>query len=211
MNSKDRRALFLGLAVLVPALGYIWGLKPLRAWHADLRDQVTQQQLLLANERAAVSAAKKNPEAQRVADSAMRAMEPRLFEGSDPFVASAELVSHLTQIAQRANVSLTTASTRPATSANGVRTLRVEIRAESDITGLLAFLESIENGEKLLKVERLDVSRSLAAAEVKGVEPIAISAAIAGYALGDPNVPDTPPARGAKLPASSAPARGGAR
>jgi hypothetical protein len=72
----------------------------------------------------------------------------------------------------------------------GVRALHVEIRAESDLYGLLAFLRALEGPEKLIRVERLDVSRSLAAGEVEGVEPLSISASIIGYAVPD----NAPPA-----------------
>jgi hypothetical protein len=208
MSASDRRALFRGIAVLLPALAYIWGVKPLRASLDETRQQVFEQRQLLANEMAAVAAAKRNPAAQRIADSAMRAMTPRLFEGRDDAMATAELLSHLNDVAQRSNVLLVSASTRPTTVTNGVRALRVEVRAESDLTGVLAFLQSLEGGEKLLRVDRLDVSRSLAAAEVKGLEPLAITAAIVGYAIPDPSAAAAAPARGpGRGPAAPAPQR----
>ena len=210
MNSRDRRALTLGLYVLVPALGYIWGVKPLLASFGRMRDEIRIERQALAQELAAVAAAKRNPDLQRVADSAMRAMTPRLFEGKDDVMATAELVSHLDQVARRNQVLLQSAATRPATLDNGVRTLRVEIRAESDLTGLLAFLQSVEGGEKLLSVERLDVSRSLAAPEVPGVEPISIAASIVGFAIPDPAA--APPAPAVQPPrAPGAGGRGGTR
>ena len=90
----------------------------------------------LARERAAIATARKNPQLQHIADSAMRAMRPRLFEGKDDVMASAELASYLGDVAQGARVWLQDAGTRPAVPAGeGVRTLRVEIRAESDLLG----------------------------------------------------------------------------
>jgi hypothetical protein len=122
-------------------------------------------------------------------------------------MATAELISHVGELARRSNVSLQSASTRPASLVNGVRALRIEVRGESDISGLTTFLEALESGEKLLRVDRLDVSRSLAAAPVKGVEPLAISAAIVGFAIPDPSAPAS-----AAAPAkAAAPSPGGAR
>jgi hypothetical protein len=212
MSPKDRRALFIGLAVLGPALAYIYGVKPLLADVRSTREQSAEQRQLLAHEMAAVSAARRNPEAQRLADSAMRAMTPRLFEGRDDAMATAELLSHLGSLARNSNVALQSASTRPPTVINGVRALHVEIRGETDVTGLITFLESLETGEKLLRVDRLDVSRSLAGGPVKGVEPLAISAAIIGYAIPDPSAPaENPPRTPGRVPIrppAGLPARG---
>jgi hypothetical protein len=207
MSPRDRRALFWMAAILIPSLGYVWGVKPMLASLDATRQQVFDQRQLLAHEQAAVDAAKRNPDMQRIADSAMRAMTPRLFEGRDDVMATAELVSHLGVIAYESNVDLQSASTRPTTTAGGVRTLRVDIRAESDITGVLVFLQSLESGEKLLRVERLDISRSLAAPEAQGLEPLSIAASIVGFAIPDPSAIAEPPARGTPRPV--APARPG--
>jgi hypothetical protein len=185
MTSRDRRALFWGLAILGPALGFIWGVKPLLASFSRTRDQIFEQRQLLAQEKAAVAAAHRNPDLKRVADSAMAAMGPRLFEGKDDVMASAELVSHINTVAQRSDLLLQSAATRPAELVNGIRSLRVEIRGESDLRGILNFLQTLEDGEKLLRVDRLDVSRSAAGSDVEGVEPLSVSAAIVGFAIPD--------------------------
>lgn len=198
MNSRDRRALVLGLAILGPALGYIWGVRPLLASFNRTRDQIFEQRQLLAQEKAAVAAAQQNPDLQRVADSAMKAMSPRLFEGRDDVMASAELVSHINDVAQQSNVLLQSAATRPTDVVNGIRALRVEIRGESDLRGVLTFLQTVETGGKLLRIDRLDVSRSMAAVEVEGVEPVSVAATIVGYAI-----PDSTAAR------TGSPGRGG--
>jgi hypothetical protein len=194
MSSRDRRAMFWGLGILLPALAYIWGVKPLLASLGEARRQVVEQRQLLSNEEAAVAAARRNPDVQRLADSAMRAMAPRLFEGRDDVMATAELVSHLGEVARQSNVLLQSATTRATTLSDGVRTLHVEIRGESDLTGVLAFLQSLEGGEKLIRVERMDISKSLAAAEEKGIEPLAIVASIVGFAIPDPSAPAQPAA-----------------
>src|SRR5581483_3969510 len=106
--------------------------------------------------------ARRNPQLQHIADSAMRVMRPRLFEGKDDVMASAELASYLGEVAQRVRVWLQDASTRPATPAaqgGGVRSLHVEIRAESDLQGALMFLQALELGDKLIRIDRLDISR----------------------------------------------------
>jgi hypothetical protein len=186
MSARDRRAVVYGGFVLLPALLYIWGVRPYQAALSDARDQLATERAALARERAAILTARKNPQLQHIADSAMRVMRPRLFEGKDDVMASAELASYLGDVAQRARVWLQDASTRPATPAaqnGGVRTLRVEIRAESDLQGTLKFLQALERGDKLIRIDRLDISR--VPRDDKDVETLAIAATIVGFAVND--------------------------
>jgi hypothetical protein len=185
MKTRDRRAVILGVVVLLPGLLFIWGVRPYRAALADARDQLETERATLARERSAIETARRNPQLQRVADSAMRSMRPRLFEGRDDVMASAELASYLGEVANRTRVYLQDASTRPATTAaEGVRTLRVEIRGESDLLGTLRFLQALERGDKLIRVDRLDISRSPRSDE-NDMQTLSIAATIAGFAVND--------------------------
>jgi hypothetical protein len=185
MSSRDRRAVLLGAVVLLPALFFIWGVRPYRSALADARDQLATERAALARERAAIETARQNPQLQHVADSAMRAMRPRLFEGKDDVMASAELASYLGEVASGARVWLQDASTRPSLpTTDGVRTLRVDIRGESDLLGALTFLQALERGAKLVRIDRLDISRS-ARGEDEEVETLTIAATISGFAVND--------------------------
>jgi type II secretion system (T2SS) protein M len=186
MNSRDRRAVMWGGGILLPALLFIWAVRPYQAALSDARDQLATERSALARERAAILTARRNPQMQHVADSAMRVMRPRLFEGKDDVMASAELASYLGDVAQKARVWLQDASTRPATPGaqnGGVRTLHVEIRAESDLNGTLKFLQALERGDKLVRIDRLDISRI--PRDDKTVETLAIAATITGFAVND--------------------------
>ncbi len=186
MNARDRRAVITGAIVLLPGVLFIWGVRPYQAALGEARDQLATEQATLVRERAAVAAANRNPQLQRVADSAMRAMRPRLFEGKDDVMASAELASYVGDVAHRTRVWLQDAGTRPATrGSDGVRQLHVEIRAESDLLGTLMFLQSLERGDKLVRIERLDISRSPRADE-KEAETLSIAAIVSGFATGQP-------------------------
>jgi hypothetical protein len=206
MSASDRRALFIGAVVLVPSLGYVFGLKPFRAALADVQAQLSVERDAYARERAAVSAAQRNPQMQHVADSAMQATAPRLFEGRDDVMASAEVATYLGGVARASHVWLQDASTRPATALDGgVRALHVEIRGESDLRGILGFLKSLENGGKLLRVQRLDISAQPGRSDQPGTENLAISASIIGYAIPDPSAAATGPSGTAARPAAIAP------
>jgi len=184
MTARDRRAVLLGAAVLAPALLFIWGVRPFVAALRDARERLTVERETLARERAAVSAARQNPAMQHAADSAMRATLPRLFAGRDDVMASAELASYLGDVARAHKVWLQDASTRPATTADGgVRVLHVEIRAESDLQGILSFLQALSRGEKLVRVNRVDLSSQPSRIGEEDAETLALSANISGFAI----------------------------
>ena len=153
MSARDRRAVVLGARR--PAAGArctSGACGRIRRRSSDARDQLATERATLARERAAIATARRNPQLQHIADSAMRAMRPRLFEGKDDVMASAELASYLGDVARKARVWLQDAAHAPATpAAEGVRTLRVEIRAESDLLGTLMFLQALERGDKLVR------------------------------------------------------------
>jgi Type II secretion system (T2SS), protein M subtype b len=185
MSPRDRRAVLLGIGILLPGLLYIWAVRPYMTALSDVRDQLATERATLARERAAIATARRNPQLQHIADSAMRAMRPRLFEGKDDVMASAELASYLGDVARKTRVWLQTANTRPAVSeADGVRTLRVEIRAESDLRGVLTFLQALERGDKLVRVDRLDISRTPRSND-SDEETLSVAATLAGFAVGD--------------------------
>lgn len=184
MNPRDRRAVLLGAVALLPFVLYIWAVRPYVAALNDARDQLETERATLARERAAVAAAKANPQLQHFADSAMRAMRPRLFEGRDDVMASSELAAYLGDVAENSRVWLQDAGTRPAVAtADGVRNLRVELRAESDLLGTLTFIQGLERGEKLVRIDRIDISRAGRVA-AEDAEVLSIAATVSGFAAG---------------------------
>jgi hypothetical protein len=184
MSGRERRTIVLGAGVVLAGFALIWG-RMYRDALAAARDELATERATLARERAAVSTARHNPQLQHIADSAMRAMRPRLFEGKDDVMASAELASYVGDVAKRARVWLQDAGTRRASpAAEGVRTLRVEIRAESDLQGALLFLQGLERGDKLVRIDRLDISHS-ARSDEKDAEVLSIAATISGFAVSD--------------------------
>jgi hypothetical protein len=189
MQTRDRRAVILGAGVLVPALLFIWGVRPYLAALDDARQELSAQRDALSREQAAVASARDNPHLRQVADSAMQAMKPKLFEGRDDVMASALLASYVGEVAQRSRVWLQDANTRPAVlSKDGVRALQVEIRGQSDLRGTLRFLQALERGPKLVRIDRLDVIRAPGSAD-DPMETLTITATISGFAIPDANAP----------------------
>lgn len=185
VSPSERKAISRGLMIVVPALLYVWGVLPYRAALTEARERLAVEQEALARERGAVATAQRNPELQHLTDSVLRAIEPRLFEGRDDVMTSSELAAWLGDVAFDSHVWMEDASTRPVTmNTAGVRTLHVEIRGESDFRGVLSFLQNLEQGDKFVRVERLDISRGLNGVGNENAETLLLSATIAGYALG---------------------------
>jgi hypothetical protein len=67
---------------------------------------------------------------------------------------------------------------------DGIRTLHVEIRAESDISGMLLFIQNLEHGGKLVRIDRIDISRTRKADD-KDSETLSIVAMVSGFAVND--------------------------
>lgn len=194
LHQRDVRAILLGLAILVPSLGWIWGVRPLRAALAETNDRIATERDALSREQAAVRDAARNPARQAFADSAMTATASRVFTGANDVAAGASLVTYLGDVARTTHVWLASAATRsaPTTGARGapsaagpegVRALRVELRAESDFRGILQFLDALERGGKVVMVERLDIARTLRAGD-EDRETLSMSATVVGYSLG---------------------------
>jgi hypothetical protein len=206
LSARERRTVLVGASIAGAGLFYVWGVRPYQAALGEAREAVSVESAALARERAAVAAARQNPRLMQLTDSAMRAARPRLFEGKDDVMASAELASYLGDVARRTRVWMQDAATRPSVAGpDGTRALRVEIRAESDLLGTLMFLQALERGEKLVRVERLDLVRSQRLGNAD-VEALAITATIAGFAAGDSTTASV-----AAVPSSVAavPSRGG--
>ncbi|HEY5219264.1 MAG TPA: type II secretion system protein GspM [Gemmatimonadaceae bacterium] len=185
MSTRDRRALLIGALVLAPGFIFIWGVRPYRAAVADARDQLASERATLSRELGAIATAQRNPRLQHVTDSALTAMQPRLFEGKDDVIASADLAAYLGDVAHDSHVWLQDASTRPATApATGVRALHVDIRAESDFRGMLTLIQALERGDKMIRIDRMDISRTLGGINASNTETLTLSATITGYAMG---------------------------
>jgi Type II secretion system (T2SS), protein M subtype b len=199
MSLRDRRAVLLGAAVLLPALAFIWGVRPYMNALDDARSELTAQRDALAREQAAVTSAKENPRLRQLADSAMQAMQPKLFSGRDDVMASALLASYVGDLAAKARVWLQDANTRPAVlGKDGVRALQVDIRGQSDLRGTMRFLQALQRGSKLIRVDKLDVSHAAGSSD-DPMETLTITATISGFALADASgaaVPDSASKRG---------------
>ena len=184
LSLSERRTVPIGASIVLASGLFVRGFKPYATSLGGAKERLRLERETLAREQTTVAQARADPLLQQRADSAMALTTPRLFSGRDDVMASADLVAYLGDMSRRARVLLQDATTRPSsTTASGVRTLRVDIRAESDLQGILTLLQTLEWGDKLIRVERIDLSRLPNAADDDKTETLSLSATIAGFAL----------------------------
>ena len=204
-TDRERRMVRFMIILAIPSLLFA-AYKPLRAKLTDAQDQLDVARGALVREQGAIAASKRNPELQHVADSLMQNALPRLFSGKDDVMASAELVWYLDEVAGTHHVLLSENATRTASKPKGgVRTLNVDVRGESDLHGVLEFLQALERGPKLTRVTRLDISKPLRDAD--DIETVTFAATVTGYALAEGSVV-APAARKAALSADTSAVKG---
>ena len=171
-----------GAAILLPFLLYIWGVRPYLSSLGEQRDQLLLQQTALARERALLAAADRGPIARHAADSLLASAGSRLFEGGDEAVAGGLLTSYLAGVARRSNVlMMEAAGRRVSTTPNGVRVIEVEIRAESDFAGIVDFLQALETGPKVVRMEQVNLTPGGDASGTGGV--VRLRATVLGFGL----------------------------
>jgi hypothetical protein len=182
MKESERRTVMIGAIIALPILFFTYGVKPVWASLTDKREQLELERTTLVRERAAIAAAQKNPQLQQIADSLMKTARERLFSGSDDVMASAELGSYIGEVASQNHFLLTSATTGAVSKTKSVvRTLSEDIRGESDLQGILEFVQALERGPKLVRITKIDLSR--ATRDVDDIETIVFAATISAYAL----------------------------
>jgi len=175
LADRDRRAVMIGLLVLLPALLWIVAVRPYRAALADMKERLAAEQGLLQREEALLAQAATIP--GEVAATSARAQRAalRLVRASNVPLAEAELTAYLEEIASLSRVLLQEmrgiAPRRGAArddELRNVRTLRLSVRGESDLEGVLTFLQRIEQNPVLLKVSELSIEPQFEGSEREG-------------------------------------------
>lgn len=190
---RDRRAVVVAALVLLPALGFVYAVRPAIDGLARVRDRVAQERDLYQRERDLVSQRQALERSYQSAAAALLDESPRLFPGRDSVTTSADIVSYATGLAA-VNRVFVQASAPVSTDApvEGVLRVRIEVRAVGDLGGLTAWLTALENGRKLIGVRSLSVVPALQVGRQvsQDVEMLGLTLVVEGYAL-----PETPQAR----------------
>lgn len=180
MSPRDRRALALGGALVVPALCFALVVRPLAGGVGEVRERVREQRELLARERGLVAQAGEYPARLRRAESALRAEGPRLFRGIDGLAAASALEEYVSDAAERSRVSVRQSESRDGEAVGeGITALQVDMQGEGDLRGILSLLRTLDSGARLVRVEQLAI-------EARGATenaPLSFSLTAIGYTM----------------------------
>lgn len=161
LSPRDRRALGLGLAILLPVLLWLFVLRPYRDALVEARARLAQERSLLEREEGLVAAAPTLPAALEAATERARRAEMRLVRAANAPLAEEEVTRYLEGIAGLSRVLLQemrgVEPERGAVAPEGTTVVRLALRGESDLEGVLTFLHRVEESPLLLRVSELSI------------------------------------------------------
>jgi hypothetical protein len=186
MVARDRRAISIAALVLLPALGFVYAVRPAIDSFERLRGRVVQERDLYQRERDLLSQQAALEQRYQEAAAVLLDESPRLFSGRDSVTTSADVVSYVTGLAALNRVFVqASAATSTDVPVEGVLRVRVEIRAVGDLAGLTAWLTALENGRKLVGVRSLSVVPAMQVGQPgqQEIEMLGLTLVVEGYAL----------------------------
>jgi hypothetical protein len=181
LNARDRRALLLGAAVVVPSLLYVGAVAP--AWRAMYaqREELAQSREALRREQALVARVPAMTKRQTELRQWLAHEMGRLFQGSDDIAATSGLADAVTQAADRSGVQIRQTETRPAIPVTGtLHAVRLNVRIDGSTRELMTFLQLLEDGDHLIRVGQLTVGPSGAAAALQRGKALAPDGSVPG-------------------------------
>jgi hypothetical protein len=163
LAARDRRAVLIGLAVLAPVLLYSAAVRPYRAALGTVREQIEVERALLQREEALLAAAPRMTDLATSVGSRAEQAALRLVRAPNLPLAEAEVTGMLESVAAMSRVLLQ--EMRGVEARRGrsdeptgrLRPLRLAVRGESDLEGVLTFLQRIEQSPLLLRVVELSI------------------------------------------------------
>lgn len=161
LSDRDRRAIRLGALLLVPGLLYVVAVKPYFAALSETRDRVEAERRLLDREMALLQEKATLPTSLSTAKREAQRAQNRLVTASNVTMAETELTELLEQIGGLSRVLLKEVRNVPTPRGHvdpaGVQTVRLAIRGESDLEGVLTYLQRIEQSPLLLRIHELSL------------------------------------------------------
>ena len=175
----DRRAILLGLGVMVSAVVILFGVRPIYGALTDARERLAAERGVLAREIQLLESAAVLPKHIEEALRKTAAVDLRLLEAPSRILAEGQLTDLLESSAVLSRVLLreieSIAPARGTEPPPGTETLRLSVSGESDLEGVLTFLDTMESGLLLVRVTGLALEPVLARPETDGdsqAEPI---------------------------------------
>jgi hypothetical protein len=158
ITPRDRRTIAIGLGVLVPTLLWTLAIAPYLHALSASRAKLADERMLLRRELELLAQAKSFPVAFSDGARKLLAVAPRLTGGSDDAAAGAAVAGYVRSLAQMGGANVTRVDPAPVRDAGGgITALPVAVTGEADLEGLMTFLQMLENGPKLVRVDELKI------------------------------------------------------
>ncbi len=168
----DRRAILLGLGVMVSAVVIIFGVRPSYRALTDARERLAVEREVLVREIQLLESAAVLPKHIEEALRKTAAVDLRLLEAPSRILAEGQLTDLLESSAVLSRVLLreieSIAPARGTEPPPGTEALRLSVSGESDLEGVLTFLDALESGLLLIRVTGLALEPVLARPETNG-------------------------------------------
>ncbi|HUG39517.1 MAG TPA: hypothetical protein VMM12_03475 [Longimicrobiales bacterium] len=193
LGSRDRRAIRIGVAVLIAPLVLTLAVRPFGSALEVARDRLEAEASLYRREAALVESAVTMDSLWQTTATTLARVEGRLFSGEAQLAAS-ELSAYAAEVARSSQLLLQTNEVIGAEPLDGgLVAYRVQLAGVGDIVSVVALLLRLETGARLVRVERLTLQRQDGPDlhdGGDGVQLISVEATVAGY-----GVPTSAPGR----------------
>lgn len=161
LPARDRRAVRIGLMIIVPSAIVVLGVRPYRAALGEAQERITIERDALARETELLGDADMLPSRIREMEREAEAVDLRLLDAASLVLAEAELTDLLESRAVASRVLLreieSVAPPRGEAPPPGAETLRLRIEGESDMEGVLTFLDGLESAMVFIRVRGLAI------------------------------------------------------
>lgn len=158
MSPRDRRALRMGIPLLLAGLAWHVAVAPYLREVRAVSEQLRLEREILASERGLLASAGLASSEVRGLSQELIAAALRLVGGPNEQAATAALTGFLEYAARQNRVYLSRVEpAAPEPAGEGLVAIPIRLRGESDFEGILSLLHGLEHSSKLLRVEALSV------------------------------------------------------
>jgi hypothetical protein len=187
LSARDRRAIVIGTWVTVTSLVLTSVVRPLLADFQETGAEIEEQRGLLQRERDLLALASQLPASQTLTTHRFATQRDRLFTGRDAVTTTAVLSRFVSERATASRVFVQSTESRPSEAVPGFTAITMDVRAISDLRGIIDWLSALETGRYLLHVGQLRIApaQRLGRGDEAEEEVLSVTLRITGFMIPD--------------------------
>ncbi|MFN2399094.1 MAG: type II secretion system protein GspM [Gemmatimonadaceae bacterium] len=185
ISARDRRAIVVGLGVMLALVGGTRLVPSWLSWTRSTRAQSLDRAVALRRARAIVGQSRATRDSMRARTERLAQLSRALVDGETPATAAGALASLVADAATAARVRLDAAQVRADSAVPSAAFVPISVRADvvGDVAGLSRLLSALEGGRTLLAVRVLSISNPEPAASPEHAENLRVTLIVEGLAL----------------------------